>query len=98
MIKVIDLDVLVVPIFTEKATFLNGLGKYTFKVLKSATKLQVKEAVERVFSTKVVSVNISNAKGKTKVFKGTKGTRSAFKKAIVTLEKGKTLDFSAGVQ
>jgi large subunit ribosomal protein L23 len=98
MIKVIDLDILVVPIFTEKATFLNGLGKYTFKVTKSASKQQVKEAVERVFSTKVVAVNISNTKGKAKVFKGIKGARSGFKKAIVTLEKGKTLDFSAGVQ
>ena len=54
--------------------------------------------MERVFSTKVVAVNISNTKGKTKVFKGMKGKRPGFKKAIVTLEKGKTLDFSAGVQ
>lgn len=96
MIKVSDLDVLVTPVFTEKATFLNGLSKYTFKVSRCATKQQVKEAVERIFTTKVTAVNICNTKGKEKVFKGIKGRRTGFKKAIVTLEKGKTLDFSTG--
>ncbi len=96
--KVIDLNTLISPVFTEKATFLNGLSKYTFKVAASATKEEVKKAVERIFGASVVSVNILNQKSKAKVFKGRKGKRSGFKKAVVTLEKDKTIDFSAGVQ
>jgi large subunit ribosomal protein L23 len=92
------LDVLLTPHTTEKATYLSGMNKYVFKVANDATSPEVKQAVEQIFSTKVLKVNMINVEGKKKVFKGRKGKRSDFKKAIVTLEKGKTIDISAGVK
>lgn len=92
------LDVLLAPHNTEKATFLSGLSKYVFRVANDATSPEIKQAVEQIFSTKVKKVNMLNVEGKKKVFKGRKGKRSNFKKAIVTLEKGKSIDISAGVK
>ncbi len=90
-------DVLVEPVVSEKATALTGRNKYVFNVSDSANKKTVKEAVEKVFNVKVVSVNILNRKGKEKVFKGRIGKRSDVKKAIVTIESGKTIELSVGV-
>jgi large subunit ribosomal protein L23 len=92
------LDVLLTPHGTEKATYLAEMNKYVFKVANDATSPEVKQAVEQIFSTKVTKVNMINVEGKKKVFKGRKGKRSDFKKAIVTLEKGKTIDISSGVK
>ena len=96
MLKVNKYDILISPLYSEKATNLSSQNKYVFKVAKTATKLLVKTAVESLFNTKVDSVNILNTKRKRKVFKGRLGTRSSFKKAIVTLEKGKTIDLAVG--
>jgi len=63
----------------------------------TATKPNIKEAVETLFGVKVKAVNTMIQKGKTKVFKGVRGRRNDFKKAIVTLEEGETIDFEAGV-
>lgn len=90
-------DVLIAPIYSEKATVQAELSKHTFKVAKNATKLTVKQAIEQLFSVKVLSVNISNAKQKKKIFRGVEGARQGFKKAIVTIEKGKMIEFSKGV-
>jgi large subunit ribosomal protein L23 len=98
MIKANVYNVLIAPHNTEKATNIADLGKYIFKVACEATREDIKEAVEKVFATKVKKVNVINVEGKNKVFKGRKGKRSGFKKAIVTLEKGKTIDISAGVK
>ena len=87
-------DVIVAPIYSEKATMQSELSKYSFKIAKNATKLSVKLAIEELFSVKVMAVNILNSKSKKKVFKGVLGKRSGFKKAIVTLEKGKVIEFS----
>ncbi len=89
-------DVIVRPVFTEKATSMVDKGKYIFKVNSCANKLQVKQAVEKIFDTEVASVNILVRKGKQRVFKGTRGKTSDFKQAIVTLKKGKTIEISAG--
>lgn len=98
MIKSSLYDVLLSPHNTEKATMLAEAGKYIFKINPDSNSSQVKEAIEKIFSVSVMKVNIINIKGKTKVFKGRKGRRSGYKKAIVTLEKGKTIDLSSGVK
>jgi large subunit ribosomal protein L23 len=91
-------NVLISPMYTEKATANTELSKYTFKINNKATKLQVKKAIEKLFGAKVLKVNILNCKAKAKVFKGIKGSRNKFKKAIVTFEKGKTIDFGVGAK
>ena len=85
------------PIVTEKATKLSEFNKVVFLVSESSNKLEVRYAVEKIFSVKVRSVNIINTKGKSKRFKGIMGKRNDIKKAIVTLESGNTIDLSAGV-
>ncbi len=80
---------------SEKVTNMNGLSKYCFKVIKTATKTQIKEALKVVFDAEAVDVNIINQKPRARVFKGTKGATKAFKKAVVTLAQGKTLDLGA---
>ncbi len=85
------------PHITEKATMGSEHGQVTFRVPPSATKPQIKEAVEVLFGVKVKGVNTSITKGKTKRFKGVMGRRSNMKKAIVTLVEGETIDVSAGV-
>ena len=90
-------DVIVSPVITEKATALSEHNKVLFKVRKDATKPQIKEAVEKLFDVKVMSVNTVLTKGKTKVFRGRLGQRSDVKKAIVTLEAGQTIDVTTGL-
>ncbi len=85
------------PVVTEKATKLSEFNKVVFLVSESSNKLEVRYAVEKIFSVKVRSVNIINTKGKSKRFKGIMGKRNDIKKAIVTLESGNTIDLSAGV-
>lgn len=97
MIKA-NYDLIRKPIITEKSTFLGEQGKYVFEVSKDATKPLIKKAVENIFEVKVTSVNILNQKGKVKKFKGTLGRRSDVKKAIVSLEKGSSIDFSGVVK
>lgn len=89
-------ETLIVPVYSEKATELSAQSKFTFKVASNATKQCVKEAVEKLFEVKVLAVNILINKSKQKVFRGVKGRRSGFKKAIVTLEPGKVIEFSKG--
>lgn len=90
-------DVIVSPVITEKATALSEQNKVVFRVRPDATKPQIKEAVEKLFEVKVVSVNTLVTKGKTKVFRGRKGQRSDVKKAVVTLEAGQTIDVTTGL-
>jgi large subunit ribosomal protein L23 len=90
-------DIIRSPVVTEKSTRGSEHGQVTFKVPTTATKPQVKAAVEALFKVKVKAVNTSIQKGKTKVFKGIKAFRSDSKKAIVTLEPGQTIDVGTGV-
>ena len=90
-------DVIVKPIITEKATLVSENGAVVFRVSKTATKPQIKEAVEAVFSVKVKAVNTMITKGKAKKFRGRPGERSDVKKAYVTLEEGNTIDVSSGL-
>lgn len=90
-------DVIVKPIITEKATLVSENGAFVFRVTKTATKPQIKEAVEAVFGVKVKAVNTMITKGKAKKFRGRPGERSDVKKAYVTLEEGNTIDVSSGL-
>ena len=90
-------DVIIAPLITEKATAASEKNQVVFEVAKHATKPQIKEAVEKLFDVKVKHVNTLNTKGKTKVFKGRRGTQSSFKKAIVTLEEGHSIDVTTGL-
>lgn len=90
-------DTILAPIITEKATVLSDQNKVVFKVPVSATKVEVKAAIEALFKVKVVSVNTILVKGKTKRFKGVEGKRSDVKKAIVTLAAGQSIDVTTGL-
>ena len=90
-------DVLLSPVITEKATMASELNKVVFKVASTATKPQIKEAVEKLFDVKVKSVNTLVRKGKTKVFRGQFGSQSDIKRAIVTLEEGHRIDVTTGL-
>ena len=90
-------DVIVKPVITEKATMASEAGAVVFQVTRTATKPQIKEAVEAVFGVKVKAVNTVVTKGKTKRFRGQIGSRSDVKKAYVTLEEGNTIDVTSGL-
>ena len=90
-------DVIVSPVITEKATFASEQNQVVFKVRKDATKPQIKAAVEGLFDVKVEAVNTLVRKGKTKMFRGTRGSQSDVKKAIVTLADGHRIDVTTGL-
>ena len=90
-------DVILSPVITERATALSEFNKVVFKVANTATKPQIKEAVEKLFDVKVKSVNTLVRKGKVKRFKGTVGKQSDVKKAIVTLAEGHSIDVTTGL-
>jgi len=97
MVNPIIYDIIRTPVITEKATMLSADNKVTFKVRVDATKPQIKDAVQQLFNVKVTGVNTINQQGKVKRFRGRIGTRPSYKKAIVTLAEGQTIDIMAGV-
>ena len=90
-------DVLISPVITEKATIASEHGKVVFKVARSATKPQIKEAVEKLFDVKVKSVNTLVRKGKIKAFRNKAARLQDTKRAVVTLEEGHTIDVTTGL-
>lgn len=91
-------DVIVKPIITEKSMGQLEDKKYTFRVAKNATKVQIRQAVEEVFGVKVKDVNTMNMTGKIKRMGAHSGKRADWKKAIVTLaEDSKTIEFFEGM-
>ena len=86
-------DILIRPRITERTTDLMAEGKYVFIVDKRANKIQIADAVEEVFKVKVEKVNTVNVKGKTKRMGRTEGKRADYKKAIVKLAPGETIEF-----
>jgi large subunit ribosomal protein L23 len=91
-------DVVLAPVITEKSTMLSEHNAVVFKVANSASKPQIKAAVEALFKVSVTGVNTLNQKGKTKRWKGRPYTRSDVKKAIVTLAEGDSIDVTTGIQ
>jgi len=90
-------DVIRSPLITEKATLASEKNQVVFRVARTATKPQIKEAVEKLFDVKVKSVNTLIRKGKIKAFRGAVGEQSDVKKAIVTLEEGHKIDVTTGL-
>lgn len=90
-------DTIVAPVITEKATLASEHNQVIFKVAKTATKPEIKEAVEALFDVKVKSVNTLNRKGKKKRFRGIAGRQKDIKKAVVTLQEGHSIDVTTGL-
>lgn len=86
-------DILIRPLITERTTDLMADGKYVFVVDKRANKIQIADAVREIFSVKVEDVNTVNVKGKTKSRGRTVGKTASYKKAIVKLAEGETIEF-----
>ena len=90
-------DTIVAPVITEKATMSSENNQVIFNVAKTATKPQIKEAIEALFDVKVKSVNTLIRKGKTKRFRGVAGRQKDIKKAVVTLQEGHSIDVTTGL-
>ena len=97
MSKFTNYDVIRSPVVTEKSTNLSEHNQVVFDVAIDATKPQIKEAVEALFSVKVKAVNTHVRKGKVKRFRNRLGVRNDVKKAVVTLVEGQTIDISSGI-
>ena len=91
------LDTIVAPNVTEKATSLSEYNKIVFKVHKNANKNSIKKSIEKIFKVNVIKINTINLKGKTKIVKNKKAFKPSYKKAIVTLKKGQSIDLATGV-
>lgn len=90
-------DIIRAPVITEKSTLGSEHGQVTFRVSMDASKPEIKAAVEKLFDVKVKAVNTLRQKGKIKIFRGRRGKRADYKKAIVTLEEGQAIDVTTGV-
>ena len=90
-------NVIVNPVVTEKSTTLSENNQIVFLVNINSNKIDIKKSIELIYGVKVSSVNVIRVKGKTKVFKGKVGKRSDYKKAIISLPKGQSIDLSLGV-
>jgi large subunit ribosomal protein L23 len=90
-------DTIIAPVITEKATLLSEQNKVVFRVPLSATKTEIKDAVEKLFNVKVGAVNTIVRKGKAKQFRGIPGKRSDTKNAVVTLLDGYSIDVTTGL-
>ena len=97
MKKINLLDSIISPNVTEKATSLSEFNKIVFKVQKSAKKKIIKKNIEKIFKVNVVKVNTINLKSKSKVVRNKKTFKPGYKKAIVTLKKGQSIDLATGV-
>ena len=85
------------PIITEKATVLSEQNKTVFNVHKGANKKNIKKNIEKLFKVNVVKVNIINTKTKKKIKQGKLSRKSGYKKAIITLKKGQSIDLTTGL-
>ena len=92
-----SIDTIISPNVTEKSTYLSEFNKVVFKVHVNASKDSIKRSVEKLFKVNVVKVNTVFLKGKTKFVRGKKAFKSGYKKAIITLKKGQSIDLSTGI-
>ena len=91
------LDTITSPNITEKSTAMSDFNKVVFKVNKKANKHSIKKTIEKVFKVNVIKINTINQKGKTKFVKNKKTVKPGYKKAIVTLKKGQSIDLATGI-
>ena len=90
-------DKILSPLVTEKTTNLSEQNKIVFKVPTNANKKNLKTNIEKIFRVNVIKINIINKKNRTKLTRGKKVKVSGFKKAIITLKKGQSIDLTTGV-
>tara|TARA_B100000003_G_C10728058_1_gene289807 strand:- start:140 stop:433 length:294 start_codon:yes stop_codon:yes gene_type:complete len=97
MKKINYLDSIRNPIITEKATILSEQNKTVFRVHDKANKKSIKKNIEKLFKVNVIKINIVNQKAKLKFRQGKRAYKPGYKKAIVTLKKGQSIDLSTGI-
>ena len=97
MKKISSTDSIRQPIITEKATILSEQNKTVFKVHNGANKNSIKKNSEKLFKVNVVKVNIINTKTKKKIKQGKLSKKPGYKKAIITLKKGQSIDLTTGI-
>ena len=90
-------DKILSPVVTEKSTNLSELNKIVFKVPDGANKKNLKKKSEKIFKGNVTKINIINKKNRTKLTRGKKVKVSGYKKAIITLKKGQSIDLTTGI-
>ena len=91
------LDTVISPIITEKSTSLSEFNKIVFKVHKGSNKSSIKKSIEKIFKVNVIKINSIKLKGKTKMVRNKKASKPGYKKAIVTLKKGQSIDLATGI-
>jgi large subunit ribosomal protein L23 len=97
MKKIHYLDSIISPNVTEKSTFLSEYNKVVFKVQKNASKDSIKRSIEKIFKVNVIKINTINLKGKSKLIRNKKTFKPGYKKAIITLKKGQSIDLATGI-
>ena len=97
MKKINTTDSIRQPIITEKATILSEQNKTVFKVHSGANKHSIKKNIEKLFKVTDLKVNIINTKTKKKIKQGKISTKPGYKKAIITLKKGQSIDLTTGI-
>ena len=90
-------DKILSPFVTEKSTNLSDQNKIVFKVPSSANKNNLKKNIERIFKVNVTKINIINKQNRKKLTRGRKVKVSGYKKAIITLKKGQSIDLTSGI-
>ena len=90
-------DKILFPVVTETSTNLSELNKITFKVPDGANKKNLKKNIEKIFKVNVTKINIINKQNRTKLTRGKKVKVSGYKKAIITLKKGQSIDLTTGI-
>ena len=91
------LSTIISPNITEKSTSLSEFNKIVFKVDKGAKKESIKRSIEKIFKVNVIKINTINLKGKNKLVRNRKAFKSGYKKAIITLKKGQSIDLATGI-
>ena len=97
MHKIHTYDKILSPIVTEKSTNLSEQNKIVFKVPNSSNKKIIKTSIEKIFKVNVTKVNIINKQTRNKISRGRKVKVKGYKKAIITLKKGQTIDLTTGI-
>ena len=97
MSKINLYDTIIGPVITEKSTNLSSLNKIVFKVIDTANKKNLKNNIEKIFKVNVTKINIINKRNRTKFTRGRTVKIRGYKKAIVTLKKGQSIDLTTGI-
>ena len=95
--KIHYLDTIISPNLTEKSTSLSEFNKVVFKVNRNANKKIIKKSIEKIFKVNVIKINTVTIREKSKIVRNRKAYKSGYKKAIITLKKGQTIDLSTGI-